>query len=313
MKHIPHIKPGRGAHVGGAAGLVASTLTGRRYIRVLVESTLFERVIEGVILFNCVVMAATYLGEPEWWRILQLALNEICTLIFTGEAVLKIYGLNWIGYWFVHWNKFDFCIVIAAWVDLFCRLLDIAFVNGAVFRVVRILKVIGRVGRLLRVSNSVQGVQIITDTFVVSLPSLFYLGLLVALIIFIMAILGVQVTHCRQLPSVPPLLADQQFCCVVQLLGTIQINTEDEFGQTSCLTYLFNFQDALAAMMVLLTLTTGDRFTCMLHSCSMLENKETDNCNQEDGTCGHPIWARLYFTVYSLLIILTTLQLFVNV
>lgn len=30
----------------------------------------FARVIEGVIIFNCAVMAGSYIGEPEWWRLL---------------------------------------------------------------------------------------------------------------------------------------------------------------------------------------------------------------------------------------------------
>ena len=54
----------------------------------------------------------------------------------------------------------------------------------------QVTRVLGRVLRLLRIGNSNNDLQLIFGTFIYALPSLFYVALLLLLIFFVWAVLG---------------------------------------------------------------------------------------------------------------------------
>jgi hypothetical protein len=78
-----------------------------------------------------------------------------------------------------------------------------------------------------------------------------------------------------------------------------------------CLSEDRNFQTVPKAMLALWGLATADQFTCMIHSCVIVE--AGGRCSEERGDCGHPIKARVYFLAYALCICFTTIQMVVNV
>ena len=45
-------------------------------------------------------------------------MNDIFTFIFLTEAIFKIAGLGFGGYWQDSWNKFDGMVVLASLVDI---------------------------------------------------------------------------------------------------------------------------------------------------------------------------------------------------
>ena len=45
-------------------------------------------------------------------------MNNIFTFIFLAEAIVKITGLGFGGYWQDGWNKFDCMVVLASMVDI---------------------------------------------------------------------------------------------------------------------------------------------------------------------------------------------------
>ncbi|ODM93576.1 Sodium channel protein 60E [Orchesella cincta] len=103
-----------------------------------------------------------------------------------AEAIVKIIGLRYY-YFTVPWNVFDFVLVLASIVDLMVGDLTVEFpIPPTMLRIVRVF----RIGRVLRLVKAAKGIRKLLFALVVSLPALFNIGALLALITFIYAILG---------------------------------------------------------------------------------------------------------------------------
>jgi hypothetical protein len=135
MRHVCDIKMEKG-HAAGEVGLKDG---GRKQVLTIISHHLFEELIMGVIVFNCCVMALTHWGEPAELTFFIAAVREICSLIFTAEAVLKIYGYGAFGYFSLTWNRFDFTIVVAAWLSIGLRIMGVDAINPVVFKVVQVV------------------------------------------------------------------------------------------------------------------------------------------------------------------------------
>ena len=75
-------------------------------------------------------------------------MNNILTLIFTLEFLIKIIGLGFGGYFKDSWNKLDFICIFFSWIDFLVTLLAGNNMVGALkvirlFRVLRFMKLIG--------------------------------------------------------------------------------------------------------------------------------------------------------------------------
>ena len=77
----------------------------------------------GTIVFTVAILAMPYDGEPVEWYYFYESLNFICTMVFTGEMVAKIWPLTWRDYWADNfedsfkWNRFDAFVVFVSWVE----------------------------------------------------------------------------------------------------------------------------------------------------------------------------------------------------
>jgi hypothetical protein len=224
-------------------------------------------------------MATTFYGEPEWWVTTQLLLNETFTLIFTIEAGLKLYAFG-LAYFKDGWNRFDFAVVVGSWLDIILTYFAIELFSSSLFRIVRIARVIGRVTRLLKVasaSSTTLGIEQIVTVFTTSLPQVANIAVLILLILFIFAVLG------------------------MNLFGTLVRN--------GCINSKANFERVPVAMLTLFGIATKDRVTCL----TIATMVEEPTCSQENGTCGDATTSKLYFVAFSLCMIFTTIQFFVNV
>lgn len=100
--------------------------------------------------------------------------------------MVKIVGMR--HYYFtIPWNVFDFGLVLFSILDLF--LTDVQWslpFPPTMLRVVRVF----RIGRVLRLIKAAKGIRKLLFALVVSLPALFNIGALLALIMFIYAVLG---------------------------------------------------------------------------------------------------------------------------
>lgn len=99
---------------------------------------------------------------------------------------MKIIGLG--SYYFtVPWNVYDFALCVASGVDIFIGDVTLTLpVPPTMLRVVRLI----RIGKIFRLIKSAQGLRKLLYALVVSIPALFNIGALLALITFIYSILG---------------------------------------------------------------------------------------------------------------------------
>ena len=225
-------------HSGGDIQTLIEGTTGvRQTILRLVTTSSFDNAMLVVILLNCAQMSSTYYPEPQSVKIFHQVINYIFTGIYASECGLKIFGLGFVRYYSDGWNRFDFYIVMMSVVDIIMTLLDVSAAGAAALRVFRIARVAGRVARLLRVAKQVQGLQIISRTFVAASQSLAYMGVVLVLVIFIFAVLG------------------------MNLFG-------GKLKHTHCINDHFNFRSVPVAMRSLYGMATHNQITCMTHAAS---------------------------------------------
>uniref|UniRef100_A0A4W3JYG5 Sodium channel protein n=1 Tax=Callorhinchus milii TaxID=7868 RepID=A0A4W3JYG5_CALMI len=160
----------------------------------------FEPCTIGLITLNVLVMACDHYGQTKTFATVLNWFNIIFTALFTLEAVVKLSGQR-LYYFTQAWNIFDFIVVILSIAGI---LLDSTAskkqaVSPTILRVFRIV----RLARLLRLVRSLKGIRKLLFTLVISIPALFNIGLLLGLVMFIYAILGMNLF--RDLTREPPI------------------------------------------------------------------------------------------------------------
>jgi hypothetical protein len=202
------LKPPAGAESGlrgKAYTLVMSTKDGKN------DGSRFEMYTSGLILLNVVVMMmytwetpktrilATDLAAIEesqatpWTNALEVV-NSIFTFLFLGELIIKTYALGFRQYWRDNWNKLDFIIVFLSLAHFIVVALDIQLpINPSVFRILRITRLL-RSARMLRSMPLDEDTQTLVESLmtaiIYTLPSILNIMALMALLLFIFAIVG---------------------------------------------------------------------------------------------------------------------------
>ena len=146
----------------------------------VVDSVFFQRFILGAILAAAVIVGLeTDRGLMARHGGLIYALDWTVLGIFIIEAILKIarHGRHWHRYFKDPWNVFDFTIVVVCLVPLGGH-------YAAVLRLARVL-------RALRLVSTVPRLQLLVGSLLRSLPSMGYIGLLLSILFYIYAVLGV--------------------------------------------------------------------------------------------------------------------------
>ena len=196
----------------------------------------FEYFITFTILVNAIILTIKYPGiSAKTQHVLDL-INYVCVGIFVVEAVIKLTALGK-NYFRDGWNKFDLIIVLGSLI----------FLHPAFQKQKNTITVIRtfRVGRILKLFNRVKQVKAIFFTIVRTLPALMNVGMLIMLIIYLFAIIG------------------------VQTFGTIKINGPMH-------DYL-NFQTLPKAYLTLYRILTGENWNDLLEAVS-LERSITNQC-----------------------------------
>lgn len=94
-----------------------------------------------VIILNSVILALEYDHMPDsMWKIINIG-NEVFTLVFAVEMILKIVGLGIKRYVMDRFNDFDAAIVIVGILDFF-HLGSRAITVLRAFRLLRIFKIV---------------------------------------------------------------------------------------------------------------------------------------------------------------------------
>lgn len=122
-------------------------------------------------------------------------LNNIILWLFVIEAAVKMgqHGRHFLRYFKDPWNVFDFLIVVICFLPI-----DASY--AAVFRMARVV-------RALRLVTALPKLQLIVNCLLKSIPSMFYVGVLLSLTFYVYAVLGVFLfrendpVHFRNLPT----------------------------------------------------------------------------------------------------------------
>ena len=148
------------------------------------KTNLFDNFIIGIILFaGLLVGVQTYKEFANRHIEILTFLDSLVLAIFTLEAVIKILaeGKRPINYFRNAWNIFDFLIVTVCLMEPLLPL-DAEFLP--VLRLARIL-------RVLRLVTVVPKLQLIVGTLLKSIPSMFYVCILLFLLFYMYGAMGV--------------------------------------------------------------------------------------------------------------------------
>uniref|UniRef100_A0A8C7KRX4 Voltage-dependent N-type calcium channel subunit alpha n=1 Tax=Oncorhynchus kisutch TaxID=8019 RepID=A0A8C7KRX4_ONCKI len=241
-----------------------------------VVSPPFEYSIMTMIALNTVVLMMKFHGAPELYEAMLKHLNIVFTALFTLECILKIIAFGPLNYLKAAWNVFDFVTVLGSITDILVteikvsdKLINLSFLR--LFRAARLIK-------LLRQGYTI---RILLWTFVQSFKALPYVCLLIAMLFFIYAIIGMQV------------------------FGNIELNEE------SAINHHNNFQTFFQALMLLFRSATGEAWHEIMLSC--LSNRPCDKLSGSGGKeCGSD-FAYFYFVSFIFLCSFLMLNLFVAV
>ena len=146
----------------------------------LVDSKGFQHTVLGVITAAAVLVGLETSREMvARYGVWLHRLDQVVLLFFVVEALLKMarHGRQWYRYFGDRWNVFDFLIVVAC-------LLPAGGQYAAVLRLARVL-------RALRLVTAVPKLQLLVNSLLKSVTSLGYVGLLLGVLFYVYAVLGV--------------------------------------------------------------------------------------------------------------------------
>ncbi|OQV13004.1 Muscle calcium channel subunit alpha-1 [Hypsibius exemplaris] len=232
----------------------------------MVTSEPFEYCVLGLILLNTVAMACRYYDEPKSYSVALDYLNMIFTALFTVECILKLFAFRLQHFFRDPWNAFDFLIVVGSVVDIIytaCSVGDHKFIHVNFFRIFRAL----RLGKLL---GRGEHTRILLWTFARSLLNLPYVSLLIVVVFFIYAVIGMQV------------------------FGKIALDNPD-----SEITRNNNFRTFGQAILLLFRCATGEAWQDIMMSCSQHPEVLCDIAAGEPSgaVCGSS-FTYVYFTTF---------------
>ncbi|CAH1186251.1 unnamed protein product [Phyllotreta striolata] len=244
----------------------------------LSNSRRFEIAIFVLIFLNMLTMGIEHYGQPHAVFFVLEVSNAFFTTVFGLEAIVKIIGLRY-HYFTVPWNVFDFLLVLASILGILMEDIMIDFpVSPTLLRVVRVF----RIGRILRLIKAAKGIRKLLFALIVSLPALFNIGALLALITFIYAIIG------------------------MFLFGHVR--------QQGALDDMVNFETFGRSMHLLFRLITSAGWNDVLESL-MIEYPDCDPSyrNQSNGDCGYPLLAIIYFSSFIIINYMIVINMYIAI
>ncbi|KER19173.1 hypothetical protein T265_15629, partial [Opisthorchis viverrini] len=153
----------------------------------VVVSKKFEIFIFVCIFINTVALTLKYDGQRKEWGKLLDSLNYFFTAIFTVEFVLRLSAFSFRHYFSDVWNVVDFILVLGSYLDIILTQSDVKVTKFSV-NFVRLFRVM----RLVKLLSKEESIRQLLWTFIKSIQALPYVALLIAMIFFIYAVIGMQ-------------------------------------------------------------------------------------------------------------------------
>ncbi|KAL0121155.1 hypothetical protein PUN28_008671 [Cardiocondyla obscurior] len=258
----------------------------------IVVSTPFEYFIMILIVFNTILLMMKFYNQSDTYKDTLKYMNMCFTGMFTIECIMKIAAFGVKNFFKDAWNTFDFITVIGSIVDALViefgeRLMGGEPTGGAQlgdkkenFFNVGFLRLF-RAARLIKLLRQGYTIRILLWTFVQSFKALPYVCLLIAMLFFIYAIIGMQV------------------------FGNIKLDPETSITKHN------NFQSFIQGLMLLFRCATGEAWPNIMLSCLKGRPCDPKADKQEEG-CGSNI-AYAYFVSFIFFCSFLMLNLFVAV
>uniref|UniRef100_G3UIK5 Voltage-dependent N-type calcium channel subunit alpha n=1 Tax=Loxodonta africana TaxID=9785 RepID=G3UIK5_LOXAF len=237
-----------------------------------VVSPPFEYFIMAMIALNTAVLMMKFYAAPYEYELMLKCLNIVFTSMFSMECVLKIIAFGVLNYFRDAWNVFDFVTVLGSITDILVTEIANNFINLSFLRLFR-------AARLIKLLRQGYTIRILLWTFVQSFKALPYVCLLIAMLFFIYAIIGMQV------------------------FGNIALDDDTSINRHN------NFRTFLQALMLLFRSATGEAWHEIMLSC--LSNRACDE-HANASECGSD-FAYFYFVSFIFLCSFLMLNLFVAV
>ena len=146
----------------------------------IAEHAVFAKVIDVCIFLNIVCLAVAHYPGRDFLQYLDY-LNTFFLVIFTIELLVKVVAYGIKGYLQEPWNRMDGAVVAMSWVGRYAQVKSGAEL-ARVFRTVRVFLIF----------HKVEGLTTLFSTVLAVLPSAFYMIVLIVLLFFVYAILGMQ-------------------------------------------------------------------------------------------------------------------------
>ncbi|XP_055637968.1 voltage-dependent calcium channel type A subunit alpha-1-like isoform X5 [Toxorhynchites rutilus septentrionalis] len=240
----------------------------------IVVSTPFEYFIMMLIVFNTLLLMMKYHNQGKEFEKSLKYLNMGFTGMFSVETILKIIGFGVKNFFKDPWNIFDFITVIGSIIDALVLELGENSFNVGFLRLFR-------AARLIKLLRQGYTIRILLWTFVQSFKALPYVCLLIAMLFFIYAIIGMQV------------------------FGNIELEPE------SAITRHNNFRSFVQGLMLLFRCATGESWPNIMLAC--LKGRPCDpRAGKTNETCGSTL-AYAYFVSFIFFCSFLMLNLFVAV
>ncbi|KAM4840365.1 voltage-dependent L-type calcium channel subunit alpha-1C isoform X24 [Urocitellus parryii] len=249
----------------------------------VVNSTYFEYLMFVLILLNTICLAMQHYGQSCLFKIAMNILNMLFTGLFTVEMILKLIAFKPKGYFSDPWNVFDFLIVIGSIIDVILSETNNAEENSRIsitfFRLFRVM-------RLVKLLSRGEGIRTLLWTFIKSFQALPYVALLIVMLFFIYAVIGMQV------------------------FGKIALNDTTEINRNN------NFQTFPQAVLLLFRCATGEAWQDIMLACmpgkKCAPESEPSNSTEGETPCGSS-FAVFYFISFYMLCAFLIINLFVAV
>ncbi|XP_072130490.1 probable voltage-dependent R-type calcium channel subunit alpha-1E [Mobula birostris] len=236
-----------------------------------VVSPSFEYTILTMIALNTVVLMMKHHSPPPGFVSVLKLMNIAFTITFTLECILKIIAFGFLNYFRDSWNVFDFVTVVGSISEIIVTECNLKFVNLSFLKLFR-------AARLIKLLRQGYTIRILLWTFVQSFKALPYVCLLIAMLFFIYAIIG------------------------MQLFGNIGLDDHTPINRHN------NFHTFFNALMLLFRSATGESWQEIMLAC--LSGKECEGTREP--TCGTD-FAYFYFVSFIFLCSFLMLNLFVAV
>ncbi|XP_028970321.2 voltage-dependent L-type calcium channel subunit alpha-1C isoform X4 [Esox lucius] len=265
----------------------------------VVNSTYFEYLMFTLILLNTICLAMQHHGQTKSFNDAMNILNMLFTGLFTVEMILKLIAFKPRGYFSDPWNVFDFLIVIGSIIDVILSEInpadpasnssqtssvrtmglqnseDNARISITFFRLFRVM-------RLVKLLSRGEGIRTLLWTFIKSFQALPYVALLIVMLFFIYAVIG------------------------MQMFGKIALRDNSQINRNN------NFQTFPQATLLLFRCATGEAWQEIMLACAPNQTCEKGSEGASDDQCGSH-FAIFYFVSFYMLCAFLIINLFVAV